>query len=256
MLILVSISSIWILYLILSLPLKAKESIDLLDRNYYIAHAGGGIDGYTYTNSKEALLQSLDRGYKFIELDFSMTSDGQLVCAHGASVFNKKTNGNKDSINIMPDLLSFKQKRIDGKYSPMTAEELVEIMNQRDFVLLVDCLSDPNIIDKHFSNFKSRILVETSSINNYVALHKEDYKVLYSMGNIGIKNIIGYLINTIMIGEPVSIITVSVDCNYSNLRILRRLFGVKAYAFTTNSIEYMRSHIGTDIDKVYTDNLY
>jgi hypothetical protein len=47
-----------------------------------IAHAGGGIARQTYTNSYEALEHNHERGFRYFELDFSFTSDGQLVCIH------------------------------------------------------------------------------------------------------------------------------------------------------------------------------
>ena len=47
-----------------------------------IYHAGGGIDGLTYSNSREALEHTLNQGNRFVEVDFLFTSDGQLVCAH------------------------------------------------------------------------------------------------------------------------------------------------------------------------------
>ncbi|MEM6783472.1 MAG: glycerophosphodiester phosphodiesterase family protein [Bacteroidota bacterium] len=47
-----------------------------------VAHAGGGLDGQTYTNSMEALDQSIARGFVYIELDLLFTTDGYLVCLH------------------------------------------------------------------------------------------------------------------------------------------------------------------------------
>jgi glycerophosphoryl diester phosphodiesterase len=47
-----------------------------------VAHAGGGYRGQAYTNSYEALNRSVRRGFSYIELDFSFTSDGYLVCIH------------------------------------------------------------------------------------------------------------------------------------------------------------------------------
>lgn len=47
-----------------------------------VAHAGGGIEGATYTNSYEALNQSYEHGFRYFELDFVHTSDGHLVCLH------------------------------------------------------------------------------------------------------------------------------------------------------------------------------
>jgi glycerophosphoryl diester phosphodiesterase len=47
-----------------------------------IAHAGGHIYGYKYTNSLEALENSYNNGFRFIELDFDWTQDNQIVLIH------------------------------------------------------------------------------------------------------------------------------------------------------------------------------
>ena len=56
-----------------------------------IAHAGGVIDSCTYTNSREAMLHSLAKGYRFIEFDLLFTSDSVLVAAHSWEKFNSMT---------------------------------------------------------------------------------------------------------------------------------------------------------------------
>jgi len=253
---LVSIGVLWILYGVLSLPLKVEGRVDLSDSSYYIAHAGGGIDGHTYTNSKEALLQSLDKGYKFIELDFCLTSDDQLVCAHGPSVYNRMTNVVYGQLDVMPDLNSFKMRSIYGMYTPLTAQEVLEIMKDRPFILLVDCMSDPVIIEKYFYEVKDAVMIETSSITNYLGLRKKGYATLYSMGNMSIKNIVGYIICRIFSGRPIEYSTVSVNSSFKNIRLFRRLFDTKFFAFTCNSVSFMKEHVDGDIDKVYTDTLY
>lgn len=52
----------------------------------YVSHACGGINRTAYTNSREALQRQLNKGTKKIEIDFSYTTDGILVCYHGPSV--------------------------------------------------------------------------------------------------------------------------------------------------------------------------
>ena len=47
-----------------------------------VAHAGGAIEGHTYTNSYEALSKNYSRGFRYFELDFSLTADGHIVCIH------------------------------------------------------------------------------------------------------------------------------------------------------------------------------
>ncbi|MBW3537918.1 hypothetical protein KY386_00320 [Candidatus Parcubacteria bacterium] len=47
-----------------------------------IAHAAGGIDGQIYTNSLEALEHNYDKGYRWLEVDLHLTSDGAIVLLH------------------------------------------------------------------------------------------------------------------------------------------------------------------------------
>jgi glycerophosphoryl diester phosphodiesterase len=47
-----------------------------------IAHAGGGIDGVAYTNSREALETNYSVGRRIFEIDFAETCDGSLVLLH------------------------------------------------------------------------------------------------------------------------------------------------------------------------------
>jgi hypothetical protein len=46
-----------------------------------VANAGGGYNGKTYTNSIDALNSNFDH-YQLFEIDFSWTSDDELVCLH------------------------------------------------------------------------------------------------------------------------------------------------------------------------------
>ena len=46
-----------------------------------IAHAGGGFNGETYTESLDALNFNKNR-YTLFEIDFSFTNDNELVCIH------------------------------------------------------------------------------------------------------------------------------------------------------------------------------
>jgi len=60
-----------------------------------IAHAGGGYKGQNYTNSIEALNENYLQGFRYFEIDFSWTSDNQLVCMHDWGKSFKKLFGYK-----------------------------------------------------------------------------------------------------------------------------------------------------------------
>lgn len=95
-----------------------------------IYHAGGAVDGFAYTNSKEALENTLANGNTVVEIDFLFTLDGSLICAHTW----------EDLYALEP--LTLKEVQDVGiyrKYTPMTAEELIGYMKENpDLVVIVD----------------------------------------------------------------------------------------------------------------------
>ena len=55
------------------------EVIPLFFVNQYVAHAGGGIEDNIYSNTKEAILNSIDNGFGFIVIDLKQTNDDKLI---------------------------------------------------------------------------------------------------------------------------------------------------------------------------------
>ena len=96
-----------------------------------IYHGGGGIDGCDYTNSKEALEQTLAAGHRYVEIDFLYTLDEHLVCAHfWSSLYGDET---------IPTLEEFKSLKVFGKYTSVTAEQLVAYMAEyEDLYIIID----------------------------------------------------------------------------------------------------------------------
>lgn len=97
-----------------------------------VGHAGGHIDRYVYTNSKEAVLHTLEQGINVIEIDFDYTSDGHLVCYHLPYNIN-------DGINEMISFKDFMKQKIQGTYTPITPENVFEYMRENpEFYVAVD----------------------------------------------------------------------------------------------------------------------
>ena len=97
-----------------------------------IYHAGGEIHGNSYTNSLEAVENTLaeNGGVCFVEMDFRYTSDGALVCAHewsDAVVDQTET----------PALEEFLSWKIQGRFTPLTAEHLMQILAENPNMYLV-----------------------------------------------------------------------------------------------------------------------
>lgn len=110
-----------------AVPLTLQEDA-WYQSNTLIAHAMGGIDETDYTNSTEAFKHSVEKGYHVIEADFSVTSDGRVVCAHDFSEFAE-----------LPDYDTFMMSKIKGQYTPISVEDLIaDIAQNPDTYLMTD----------------------------------------------------------------------------------------------------------------------
>ncbi|MBI3319369.1 MAG: hypothetical protein HYZ89_02110 [Candidatus Omnitrophica bacterium] len=98
-----------------------------------IAHALGGIDGITYTNSREAFLRNYQDGRRWFEVDLALTKDGDLVCFH---LEQEQRLGFPTSIRET-STHDFLTRRIDGRYTPMTFQQLLGLVKERDGLYLV-----------------------------------------------------------------------------------------------------------------------
>lgn len=102
-----------------------------------IHHAGGEIEGNSYTNSLEALENTLAEGKFFIELDLRYTSDGHLVCTHSWTDAYLE--------DYQPTLEEFENSRIQGKFTPLTAKRMMQIMKENKQMYLVTDIKEADL---------------------------------------------------------------------------------------------------------------
>lgn len=100
-----------------------------------IARAGGGIEGVDATNSKEAILQSYQNGIRVVEIEFSMTADGEVVCWSG---WQKPVNDTYQENEILTKEV-FLNSQIQGQYTTLSLEGLFELMDEyKDLSIVTD----------------------------------------------------------------------------------------------------------------------
>lgn len=144
------------------------------EQQSYIAHYAGKIDGVGYTNSLEAIENSIAKGMRHIEIDLIYTSDDSLVAVHDWEKINRM-NG-QDS-NAPMTYREFKNSKIMGKYTPLDATQVDSVMLANPTITLVtDKTSDPEVLNKYFSNIRDRVIVEAVNPDNYFELKKSGYK--------------------------------------------------------------------------------
>ncbi|MBT8190813.1 MAG: sulfatase-like hydrolase/transferase, partial [Bacteroidia bacterium] len=82
----------------------------------FIAHAGGEIDGHTYTNCLEAMDLAYEKGFRLFELDIIKTSDGQYVAGHDWEKWRYLT---KYAGDIPVNLATFRKYKKLEQYTSM-----------------------------------------------------------------------------------------------------------------------------------------
>ncbi|HET6345988.1 MAG TPA: glycerophosphodiester phosphodiesterase family protein, partial [Myxococcota bacterium] len=98
-----------------------------------IAHALGAIDGRAYTNSLEAFQISYANGRRIFEVDFQLTSDGQLVCVH---------DGVEQQVGLSQPIgnvtaAEFLTHKWMGRFTLMTLAQLLELLEAHQDALIV-----------------------------------------------------------------------------------------------------------------------
>ncbi|OQQ02069.1 hypothetical protein BK411_22540 [Vibrio splendidus] len=128
-----------------------------------IAHAGGGINGLKYTNSLEAMEQSIEHGFKMIELDLLISSDGRIVAVHDWKSFHEMTNSNNTgSISYK----EFESKIIYDKYKTLNISTAIDILDENEVVLVTDKIKNLALLSKYIID-KDKSIIEVFSIDKY-----------------------------------------------------------------------------------------
>ncbi|CDT49018.1 conserved exported hypothetical protein [Vibrio coralliirubri] len=128
-----------------------------------IAHAGGGINGLKYTNSLEAMEQSIEHGFKMIELDLLISSDGRIVAVHDWKSFHEMTNSNNTgSISYK----EFESKIIYDKYKTLNISTAIDVLDENDVVLVTDKIKNLSLLSKYIID-KDKSIIEVFSIDKY-----------------------------------------------------------------------------------------
>jgi glycerophosphoryl diester phosphodiesterase len=163
-----------------------------------IAHAGGAIDGNTYTNSREAVEENYTLGTRIFELDFQQTSDGHWVVTHDWESWKTTT---EYPGAVPPDLATFSGRKltfkesgwsIGAQYSPISLQWVNEFLhNHKEAVVVTDAKElqiFPALVTAILSlPTRTQFIFQAYSINDVDAIKKQDPSAriiltLYRMG--------------------------------------------------------------------------
>ena len=147
-----------------------------------IAHAGGGIDGETYTNSYEAMDHNVLKGYRYFEIDFTFTSDGKLVCLHDWRHSFKKWFGFQTSEKASLETFEFLARNA-SKYRMCTLNGLASWMLDHPSVVLVTDVKEDNvkalsIIRNKIADASARVIPQVYQPENFRAIKRMGFQAM------------------------------------------------------------------------------
>jgi len=250
--------------------MNVREPIPWIEHKL-IAHALGDIDDKIYTNSLEALIESIEEGYKLVEADILLTNDHQLVLRHDWQIerfikFNQPFIDDGSGIYI-PSLDEFANNKIYDKYTPMTFNDLLKFMQEyKDFYVVTDTkylkpeeylpqfdliIKEINSVDPKLLN---RFIIQFYNLDMYYNLKEtypfKDYIFTIYAVNITNEEIIDFL-------------------NQNQLKYLTMYegritpefidelagYGIFTLTHTINDINKVYEYLGIGLDGFYTDTV-
>ena len=236
---------------------KSTEDINVLNPNHLIAHAGGAIDRHTYTNSKEALINALDNGFRYVELDLYETADSDIVCLHSLEDYWKMTSTDCEDL----DTKSFLSLQLYGKYTPMTLNDAIKIWEKRPFYFVTDKISDPKILNRYFKKNRDKVIVEAFTLEDYVQLERDGYIPMFSIMALNVRGLYLYILNSIKYGKGIPRIVTNTYVSKYVYRIYKRLGAQQIAVYSLYDEDYQKIHereyleklAGRAVDLVYVD---
>ena len=241
---------------------KEQDKLDYnVQRNNTIAlpllvvHGGGLIKGISYTNSLQALENSVARGFNFIELDVEWTNDRQLVFLHDwegtvERLFHvqQKTYSLKEfnGFTMVKNLKQLNFNELKNWLIPHSAVFIITDIKRDN----VDALT---YISQHYPGIKAQLIPQIYDFKEYDTVKSLGYKniilTLYR-SNYTDEEIMEFVQN-----HPVTAMTMSKERAMTDLPQRLNSAGVFVYAYTVNQIDEMERLTDKGVDGFYTDIL-
>jgi len=144
-----------------------------------VAHAGGALNGQTYTNSIEALDTNLESGFEYFELDFMFTRDKHLACIHDwGDSLTKLCGGRMDRVPTLAEFCALAEE--NASFEPCTLAKLVQWMDRHPSASIVTDIKEDNVaglrlIADTVPSYGKRIIPQIYAPENYSTVKKMGY---------------------------------------------------------------------------------
>ena len=129
----------WLTWPRLWVPEPSKQGFT---NHRMVAHAMGGIDELTYTNSYDAFRVNYEKGLRVFEVDLLLSSDHELIARHEWGEGFTKMLGQQDTVETERQGAvwshgEFKAAKIKGDYEPLDWADIVKLLERYPDIYIV-----------------------------------------------------------------------------------------------------------------------
>ena len=224
---------------------------------FFVAHAGGTINQQTYTNSLDALNSNYGKGFRSFEIDFSWTSDGELVAIHDWDRTFKKIFNITGDIEI-PTKSEFLQLETKTGITQLSLENVLKWADKKGDVFIVTDVKDDNI------KALRKMSLDFKKFDKYIIPQVYSYQEYHAVTTLGYNNIILTLYR--MKFDPDKILSFSKNNSpfaitmhwkvaQSGLAYYLHKNHTRVYAHTVNDINLFASLRKLGVFGKYTDDI-
>lgn len=232
-----------------------------------VAHAGGEIDGYRYSNCQEAIIENYQKGYRTFEIDFAVTSDNVLVGKHDWDYVVQDGVQSGDVLTAA----QFTSIPIFERYTPLTFDRMCVILDEYPDMWLITDTKDTEI--EKVKN-EIQIMVNTASklglqsVLDRVIIQIYNEEMYYTVKDTySFDNYIFTMyqrwngsaaefeeLARFCCKEGIRTVTIPEDERTRTYEIAEK-YGVNLYMHTINEVESAQSYINHGVTGVYTDSI-
>jgi len=235
-----------------------------------ISHGGGGIQAGPRTNSLQALEASVDRGFKYIEIDLVRLDDGELVLLYGwnkvyeryflagTGLFAGLSSELPKKVFNTSDFKALKMRR---GLTQMTFDELLDWMNDHPNVSIitdfkqVDYLDSLESLSQRAGVRRDRFIPQIYDLDDYDRMQAAGFKDIifsvYKQKNVPMDVLLANSKNYELFAVTVPKARVlETDAN------LIKNSPFRVFTHTVNDLDLSMRLVQAGVTGVYTDYLY
>jgi glycerophosphoryl diester phosphodiesterase len=251
-------------------PTNEEAAANEWTRFPLIAHALGGIDGVDYTNSLEAFKTNYDKGQRLFEVDFSITSDGQLAARHdwmGYLATKFEQDIPEEKLEEPLTLREFKSYKILEEYTPLSFGDIARLSKKYpDVYFITDTKeTDLALVEQQFTIIRDIAnRVDPAILDRFIPEIYSPEMMEKVRSIIPFKNVIFSLYMTPM--EPAEVVQYVKDNNVHVVAMPEEIatkkfvkdlndVGVLTYVHSLNKVRDVKRLMKMGVHGVYTDFL-